>query len=60
MPTYKAETVYSYKRGKGGASGTRVRTTFTVQGKSESAVVSAIKKKHGDQAEIIINEINWK
>lgn len=60
MASFKADTVYSYKKGKGGASGTRVHTVFTVQGKSESAVISEIKKKHGDQVEVIINQLNWK
>ena len=60
MATYKANTIYSYKKGKGNSTGSRVRTLFTVKGKSESAVVAQIKKKHGDQAEIIINEIEWK
>jgi hypothetical protein len=60
MATFKADTIYSYKKGKGNSSGTRNNTLFTVQGKSESAVIAEIKKKHGDQAEIIINKITWK
>ncbi|WP_200389162.1 hypothetical protein [Thiocapsa imhoffii] len=59
MATYKARTIYSYKKGKGNSSGYRVHTLFTVQGKSESAVMAEIKKKHGEQAEVIINEIKW-
>ncbi len=60
MATYKADTVYSYKKGNGGASATRNHVTFVVYGKSESAVVAEIKKRHGEQAEVIINEITWK
>lgn len=60
MATFKADTIYSYKKGKGNSSGTRVHTLFTVQGQSESAVMAEIKKRHGDQAEVIINEIKWK
>ncbi len=60
MATFKAQTVYSYKKGNGNSSGTRVNTLFTVQGKSESAVLAAIRKKHGAQAEIIINDIKWR
>lgn len=36
-----------------------MHTLFVVQGKSESAVMTEIKKKHGEQAEVIINEIKW-
>lgn len=61
MATYKADTRYSYKKGgSGSATGSNVHTTFTVNGKSESAVIAAIKKKHGQQAEVIINSIIWK
>jgi hypothetical protein len=59
MATYKARTIYSYKKGKGNSSGHRVHTLFAVQGKSESAVMAEIRKKHGEQAEVIINEIKW-
>lgn len=59
MASYKAKAIYSYKKGKGNSSGTRINTLFVVQGKSESAVIAAIKKKHGDQAEIIINDLKW-
>jgi len=38
MATFKAQTVYSYKKGNGNSSGTRVNTLFTVQGKSESRI----------------------
>lgn len=58
--SYKADTVYSYKKGKGGSCGTHVHVLFVVYGKSESAVLAEIKKRHGEQAEIIINEIKWK
>ena len=47
MPTYKADTVYSYKKGKGGASASNARTTFVVYAKNESDVIEAIKKKDG-------------
>lgn len=62
MATYKADTRYSYKKGgiSGTARGTNVHTVFTVNGKSESAVIEAIQKKHGQQAEVIINSITWK
>jgi hypothetical protein len=60
MATYKADTVYSYKKGKGGACGSHAHVTFTVQGQSESAVMAELKKKYGDQAEIIIEKITWK
>lgn len=45
MATFKADTRYSYKNGKGGASGTNVHTTFTVKGQSESAVIGEINKE---------------
>lgn len=61
MATYKANTVYSYKKGgAGSACGSHAHVTFTVQGQSESAVMAEIKKKHGQQAEIIIEKITWK
>lgn len=62
MASFKANTVYSYKKGKGGSCGTRVGTTFTVYGQSESAVMSAIRKKHYDHPgiEIIIHSVVWK
>ena len=62
MATYKADTVYSYKKGKGGASGSNIHTTFVVNGQSESAVMEAIRKKHLNHPgiEIIINKITWK
>jgi hypothetical protein len=60
MATYKADTRYSYKKGKGGSSGSSVHTEFTVYGQSESAVMEKIKSKHGEQAEITIISIIWK
>lgn len=60
MATFKADTVYSYKKGRGNSCGSTVHTIFTVYGKSESAVIDEIKKKHGDQAEVTINKIEWK
>jgi hypothetical protein len=60
MATYKADTVYSYKKGNGHTCGSHAHVTFTVQGQSESAVMAEIKKKHGDQAEIIIEKLTWK
>jgi len=62
MATHKADTVYSYKKGRGGAVGSNVRTTFVVNGQSESAVMEAIRKKHLNHPgiEIIINKIVWK
>lgn len=60
MATYKADTRYSYTNGKGGSRGTQVHTVFTVLGKSESAVIAEIKKRHGSQADILINSIEWK
>lgn len=62
MASYKAKTIYSYKKGRGGASGTKVTTLFTVRGQSDSAVMAAIKKKHHNHPgiEIIINSIEWK
>lgn len=62
MATYKADTKFSYKKGGASrtASGSNVRTLFTVQGKSESAVIDEIKKRHGRDAEIAIHSIDWK
>lgn len=62
MPTYKADTVYSYKKGKGGASGSNAQTTFVVYGKNESDVIEAIKKKHLNPPgiEITIKKLDWK
>jgi hypothetical protein len=62
MPTYKADTVYSYKKGKGGASASNARTTFVVYAKNESDVVEAIKKKHLNPPgiEITIKKLHWK
>lgn len=60
MATYKADTRYSYKNGHGGSRGTMVHTLFTVLGKSESAILAEIKKRHGQQADIVINHIEWK
>jgi hypothetical protein len=58
--SYKADTRYSYKNGKGNSVGTNVHTLFTVQGKSESAVIAEIKKRHGEQAQVTIVSIEWK
>ena len=60
--THKADTRYSFKKGgaSGTGTGTGVHTTFTVNGQSESAVMEKIKKKHGQQAEVVINSITWK
>jgi hypothetical protein len=61
MATYKADTVYSYRKGGGGtASGSNVRTLFTVNGKTESAVLAEVKKRHGQFAEVVIHRIEWK
>jgi len=62
MATYKADTVYSYKKGKGGASGSNARTTFVVYAKNESDVIEAIKKKHLNPPgiEITIKKLDWK
>ena len=62
MATYKADTHYSYKKGgvSGTERGTNVNTLFVVNGRSEPAVIEAIKKKHGQQSEVIINNIIWK
>jgi hypothetical protein len=59
--SYKADTVYSYKKGgTGSASGSNVRTLLTVSGKSESVVLAELKRKHGSQSEITIHTISWK
>lgn len=60
MATFKADTVYSYKNGKGNSSGSNAHVLFTVKGQSESAVMAEIKKRHGDKAEITIVSIKWK
>lgn len=62
MATFKAKTVFAYKKGKGNSTNSNTTKTYLVQGQTESAVMAAIKKETWyveGQTEVVIKKIDW-
>lgn len=60
MSTYRANIRYSYSSTTRQSRSTQVHSILTVKDQSETELIAAIKRRHGDDIEVTINSIQWK